>query len=123
MKNLLPEKLTALRKNLQLSQGDLAQRLDVPVSEYMNWENGNTICNNVPQLKEMVDIFGVSVQDLADNTKTLTLPRTDTHQDSVQIPFMNTHQRIPHGREYGYRYCAEHREKTGNCDHHADGRQ
>ncbi len=83
--NKLPEKLTMLRKYNNLSQGDLAQRLHVPVTEYMQWENGNTICS-IQLLKNMADIFGVSLDDLIDNTKTLVIPEPKIEQ-SVNIPF------------------------------------
>ncbi len=83
--NKLPEKLTMLRKYRNLSQGDLAQRLHVPVTEYMQWENGNTICS-IEMLKNMSDIFGVSLDDLIDNTKTIVIPEPRIEQ-SVNIPF------------------------------------
>ena len=43
MNNKLPEKLTLLRKHFNYAQGDVAARLGIPVTEYMKWENGNTI--------------------------------------------------------------------------------
>ena len=90
MTNLLPVKLAALRKHYQYSQSDLAENLHIPVQEYMNWENGNTICNIV-QLKMIAQFYHVSLQDLADNTRqvVITKPKA-TLDDSVQIPFMNS---------------------------------
>ena len=41
--NKLPEKLVLLRKHANLSQGDIASRLNVPVTEYMQWENGDLL--------------------------------------------------------------------------------
>ncbi len=87
MMNRLPEKLTALRKHCGYSQGDLSEKLQVTVQEYMNWENGNSV-PRITQLKEMADFFGVPLQDLADHTRTVILPRLHTEDDSVQIPFM-----------------------------------
>ena len=86
MTNRLPEKLTALRKHFGYSQGDLAEMLQVPVTEYMNWENGNTICR-IDQLRDLAKMFRVPIEDLADNTRTVTLPRLDEDDDSVQIAF------------------------------------
>ena len=86
MTNRLPEKLTALRKHFGYSQGDMAEKLVVPVAEYMNWENGNTICR-IDQLRQLARIYRVPIEDLADNTRTVTLPRLDEDADSIQISF------------------------------------
>ncbi len=83
--NKLPEKLSMLRKYNNLSQGDIASRLSVPVTEYMQWENGNNICS-IQYLKKISDIFGVSLDDLLDNTKTIVIPEPKLDQ-SVNIPF------------------------------------
>ena len=86
MTNRLPEQLSALRKHFSYSQGDVAEKLQVPVTEYMNWENGNTICR-IDQLKMLAKLFKTPIEDLADNTRTVTLPRLDEDDDSVQIAF------------------------------------
>ena len=83
--NKLPEKLVLLRKHANLSQGDIASRLNVPVTEYMQWENGNSICS-VVLLKRMADMFGITVDDLVDNTKSIVIPEPVTEQ-SATIPF------------------------------------
>ena len=44
MTNKLPEKLSALRKSFSFAQMDVASKIGVPVSEYMKWENGNSVC-------------------------------------------------------------------------------
>ena len=89
MTNRLPEKLTALRKHFGYSQGDMAEKLMVPVAEYMNWENGNTICR-IDQLRRLSRIYRVPIEDLADNTRSVTLPRLDEDDDSIQISFTGT---------------------------------
>ena len=89
MTNLLPVKLAALRKHYQYSQSDLAENLNIPVQEYMNWENGNSICN-IAQLKMIAQFYHVSLQDLADNTRQVVITKPKTMDDSVQIPFMNS---------------------------------
>lgn len=85
--NKLPEKLTLLRKHYGYSQGDIANKLHIQVTEYMKWENGNTICN-IKQLKELADFFHVSLDALADNAKDIVIA-ADTLGDSVSIPFLN----------------------------------
>ena len=89
MTNRLPEKLTALRKHFGYSQGDMAEKLGVQVSEYMNWENGNTICG-IAHLRQMAKMYRVPIEDLADNTRTVTLPRLDEEEDSFEISFTGT---------------------------------
>lgn len=86
MTNQLPVKLTELRKHFGYTQGELAEKLEVPVSVYMNWENGNAI-PNVFQLRFLSSLYKVPMEELADNTRKLNLPRTDTDDDSVQISF------------------------------------
>ena len=82
--NKLPEKLTLLRKYNQFSQTDVAGKLNVPVTEYMNWENGNCICR-IEQLKILAEMFGVSIDALLDNNKTIVIPEEELMK-SAQIP-------------------------------------
>jgi transcriptional regulator with XRE-family HTH domain len=86
MQNKLPEKLTLLRKHSQYSQGDVSQKLNVPVTEYMKWENGNAICS-ISQLKQLADLYQIPLDDLVNNTKSVVLP--SALENSVTIPFMN----------------------------------
>lgn len=87
MVNKLPEKLTLLRKHYGYSQGDMANKLHIPVTEYMNWENGNTVCG-IQQLKGLADMFHVSLDAMADNAKDIVIA-ADNLGDSVNIPFLN----------------------------------
>lgn len=82
--NKLPEKLTLLRKYNQFSQTDVAGKLNVPVTEYMNWENGNCICR-IDQLKILAEMFGVSIDALLDNNKAIVIPEEELMK-SAQIP-------------------------------------
>ena len=82
--NKLPEKLTLLRKYNQFSQTDVAGKLNVPVTEYMNWENGNCICR-IDQLKILAEMFGVSIDAMLDNNKTIVIPEEELMK-SAQIP-------------------------------------
>ena len=59
----LSEKITVLRTGMKLSQGDLAERLDVSRQSVSKWETGQS----VPELDKIVklaDLFGVSVDEL-----------------------------------------------------------
>lgn len=82
--NRLPEKLTLLRKHFGYSQGDVAEKLNVPVTDYMKWENGNMI-PVVNKLKELSTQYGISLDSLLDNTLDVTLPELER---SVEIPFI-----------------------------------
>ena len=88
MENRLPEKLTLLRKHFGYSQGDIAKSLGVNVTEYIHWENGNTL-PNIEQFKKIAELFHVSLDSLLDNTAPLILPDLSQLQDSVEIAFMN----------------------------------
>ena len=88
MNNKLPEKLTLLRKYYGLSQGEVAQALDIPVTEYMNWENGNSICA-IYELRILAELFRVPVQALVDNTKIISVANTE---ETDQLEMAKTSQ-------------------------------
>lgn len=59
----LAEKITILRGERKLSQGDLAEKLDVSRQSVSKWETGQA----VPELEKIIklaDLFGVSVDEL-----------------------------------------------------------
>lgn len=59
----LAEKILALRTERNLSQGDLAEKLDVSRQSVSKWETGQS----VPELDKLIrlaDVFGVSVDQL-----------------------------------------------------------
>ncbi len=85
MANRLPEKLTSMRKHLGYSQGDIAEKMNIPVAEFMHWENGTSI-PSIHSLKKLADIFGIKVEMLVDNTKEVQMPQIST--ESVEIPFI-----------------------------------
>lgn len=90
MENRLPEKLTALRKYYGYAQADIAEKLEVDLSEYLNWENGNSI-GKVHQLKKLADLYHIPLEELIDNTREVTLPKTSSSgTDEVEIPFLNS---------------------------------
>lgn len=121
--NKLPEKLSMLRKYNNLSQGDIASRLSVPVTEYMQWENGNNICS-IQYLKKISDIFGVSLDDLLDNTKTIVIPEPKLDQ-SVNIPFhggQDINATQVYGQDLGQTMQATQQFTTFNNSDSEDGR-
>ncbi|MDY3930528.1 MAG: helix-turn-helix domain-containing protein [Erysipelotrichaceae bacterium] len=84
--NKLPEKLNLLRKNSGLPQSEIAKRLFVPVAEYMNWENGNSI-PDIMHLKALASLYHVDVTALLDNTMTFVTPNINNLEKSATIPF------------------------------------
>lgn len=74
MLNKLPEKLTLIRKNYGLSQGDVASKLDVKFTDYMNWENGNSI-PSISNIRKLSQLYGIPVESFIDNTKVFELPK------------------------------------------------
>lgn len=94
--NRLPEKLSALRKSYGYAQADLAVQLQVELSDYLNWENGNQI-PTIYQLQKLADLYHVSIQELVDNTKEISNLRENQMADSVQIPFMKNVGSMPSG--------------------------
>lgn len=65
----LAEKITALRGERKLSQGDVAEKLDVSRQSVSKWETGQA----VPELDKIIklaDLFGVSVDELVRDGET-----------------------------------------------------
>ncbi|WP_456317550.1 helix-turn-helix domain-containing protein [Solobacterium moorei] len=73
MLNKFPEKLTLLRKHYGLSQGDVATKINVKFTDYMNWENGNSI-PSISNIRKLSVLFGVPVESFIDNRKVIELP-------------------------------------------------
>lgn len=59
----LAEKIAALRGERQLSQGDLAEKLDVSRQSVSKWETGQSV-PELDKLIKLADLFGVSVDQL-----------------------------------------------------------
>ena len=65
----LGERIYKLRTEKNLSQGELAERLDVSRQSVSKWENNNA----VPDLEKIIvlsEIFGVSLDELVKGKKT-----------------------------------------------------
>lgn len=59
----LAEKILALRTERSLSQGDLAEKLDVSRQSVSKWETGQSV-PELDKLIKLADLFGVSVDQL-----------------------------------------------------------
>lgn len=59
----LAEKIAALRGERKLSQGDLAERLEVSRQSVSKWETGQAI-PELDKIIKLADLFGVSVDEL-----------------------------------------------------------
>ncbi len=88
IKNCLHEKLMSLRKHHGYSQADVARELNIPVNEYMKYENGNAVCG-VVVCRKLANLYNVPIVDLLDNTKPIVLETLDPFDLSVEIPFQN----------------------------------
>ena len=62
----LGEKLLSLRKSKNLTQDDVAEKLNITRQTVSNWELGQTT-PDILQAKELSKIFKVSLDDLTDN--------------------------------------------------------
>ena len=70
LRKIIAENIVALRKSSSMTQIELAQRLDYSDKSVSKWERGESI-PGVVVLKQIADIFGVTVDYLI----------TDTHAD------------------------------------------
>lgn len=59
----LAEKLLNLRTDRGLSQGDLAEKLDVSRQSVSKWETGQSV-PDLDKIIKLADLFGVTVDDL-----------------------------------------------------------
>ena len=61
---MFKDNLVQMRKVLQLTQEDIAKKLGVPRQSVAKWEAGESI-PDLDKCKQLADIFGVSLDDLA----------------------------------------------------------
>ena len=59
----LSEKIFALRSKAGLSQGDLAEKLEVSRQSVSKWETGQSV-PDLDKIIKLADLFGVSVDEL-----------------------------------------------------------
>lgn len=61
---MFKDNLVQMRKLLQLTQEDIAEKLGVTRQSVAKWESGESI-PDLDKCKQLADIFGVSLDDLA----------------------------------------------------------
>jgi transcriptional regulator with XRE-family HTH domain len=61
-------KIASLRKNANLTQMELADKLNISFQAVSNWERGNTM-PDISKLPELADIFNVQIDELLGNSK------------------------------------------------------
>ena len=88
----LAEKLAALRGERKLSQGDLAEKLDVSRQSVSKWETGQA----VPELDKIIklaDLFGVTVDELVRDGEA---PRPEAPEPEVteRVIYVNSWARL-----------------------------
>ena len=69
----LSEKLKTYRKTFNLSQEDLAEKLNVSRQVITKWENENGL-PEISNLKALAELFGVSIDYLLDDEKIVEYP-------------------------------------------------
>lgn len=67
------EKLTVLRKNKGLTQDEFAKAVGVSRQAVYKWENGNSY-PEVPKLLEIKALYGISLDDLFDDSFEIAVP-------------------------------------------------
>ena len=67
------EKLVRLRKLKKLTQDDFAKAVGVSRQAVYKWESGQSY-PEVPKLREIKLLFGISIDDLLDDTYVVELP-------------------------------------------------
>lgn len=73
----LGEKITQLRTARQMSQGDLAERLEVSRQSVSKWETGSSI-PDLDKLLRLGDLFGVTLDDLVRSGEQPPPPQAET---------------------------------------------
>lgn len=82
----LAEKIAALRAERKLSQGDLAEKLDVSRQSVSKWETGQAV-PEVDKIIKLADLFGVTIDELlrdGDKPKAEDAPKPE--QPPVEEP-------------------------------------
>lgn len=69
----LNQKLVILRKKSGITQGELAASLEVSRQSVHKWESG-ACYPEVPKLIKMKEIFGISIDDLLDDSVEIAMP-------------------------------------------------
>ena len=99
----LAEKIAALRGARELSQGDLAEALDVSRQSVSKWETGQS----VPELDKIIklaDLFGVTVDELVRDGPAPEPPKAETPpaaQPETKIVYVERPRRLTRAQILG----------------------
>ena len=89
----LGEKIITLRKTQKLSQGDLAEKLNVSRQSVSKWETDAS----VPELNKLImisNLFNVSLDELVKSDVDSSAKQTERHTDVYHNNQYNTHKII-----------------------------
>lgn len=81
----LSEKILSLRTARGLSQGDLAEKLEVSRQSVSKWETGQST-PDLDKIIKLADLFGVSVDELVREGETAAPPENEPNVVYVQAP-------------------------------------
>ena len=84
--NYLPNKLNKLRKHYSYSQQYVANKLNVDVVEYMDFENGNKMITHY-HMKKLANLYHISMNDIFKNTDELELPEINTNTNEINAKY------------------------------------
>lgn len=76
-RQIIANNICNLRKNNNMTQSDLAEKLHYSDKAISRWERGDTM-PSVEVLCELCDLFGVNLSYLVSKDSTITPPKKDT---------------------------------------------
>ncbi|MGO3018987.1 MAG: helix-turn-helix transcriptional regulator [Anaerococcus sp.] len=79
---MLGEKIKELRKMSEITQEELAEKLDVSRSAVAKWESNNGI-PDIVNLKKISEIFSVSIDSLVDYKENLREKNTEVRKVNI----------------------------------------
>ena len=82
--NQLPEKLITLRRHYHVSQQQVASFCHVDLMEYMSWENGRSVPNEL-QYSLLAELFHLSLEDMKSDSLDVPLMEVQEEQEEVII--------------------------------------
>lgn len=88
------ENIKKYRKALNISQKDLANKLNMPISTLANYENDHRE-PNIDVLNKIASVLGVTINDLAGNKKTLTQQLIEEALKDLTIDELSKETNIP----------------------------
>ena len=82
--NQLPEKLITLRRHYHVSQQQVASFCHVDLIEYMSWENGRSVPNEL-QYSLLAELFHLSLEDMKSDSLDVPLMEVQEEHEEVII--------------------------------------